>query len=72
MKKLIFTLLITISTGMNAQIMVVNELETESPENFSATVTQWMSAVKTGLEMDDARAYIFEEPGTKNAVSTVF
>ena len=65
MKKLIFTLLITISTGLNAQIMVVNELETESPENFSATVTQWMSAVKTGLEMDDARAYIFEEPGTK-------
>ena len=65
MKKLIITLIIAASTGLNAQIMVVNELETESSENFSTTVTQWMNAIKTALEMDDAKAYVFQEPGTK-------
>ena len=65
MKKLIFTFLLSVSTLLNAQIMVVNEIETKSQENFSVAVTQWMTAVKTALDMDDARAYIFEEPGTK-------
>ncbi len=36
MKKLIFTLLVAATTGLNAQIMVVNEIETESSENFSS------------------------------------
>ena len=65
MKKLIFTLLIATSTGLNAQIMVVNEIETESPENFSTMVTQWMTAIKTTLEIEDAKTYTFAEPGTK-------
>ena len=65
MKKLIFTLLIASTTGLNAQIMVVNEIETESPENFSTVVTQWMTAIKTALEMEDTKTYTFSEPGTK-------
>ena len=65
MKKLIFTLLIVATTGLNAQIMVVNEIETESPENFSTVVTQWMTAIKTALEMEDTKTYTFSEPGTK-------
>ena len=65
MKKLIFTLLIASTTALNAQIMVVNEIETESPENFSSVVTQWMTAIKTALEMEDTKTYTFSEPGTK-------
>jgi hypothetical protein len=65
MKKLIFTLLIVATTGLNAQIMVVNEIETESPENFSTVVTQWMTAIQTALEMEDTKTYTFSEPGTK-------
>ena len=65
MKKLIFTLLVVATTGLNAQIMVVNEIETESPENFSTVVTQWMTAIKTALEMEDTKTYTFSEPGTK-------
>ena len=65
MKKLIFTLLIAATTGLNAQIMVVNEIETESPENFSSILTQWMAAIKTTLEIEDAKTYTFAEPGTK-------
>ena len=65
MKKLIFTLLIASTTALNAQIMVVNEIETESPENFSSLVTQWMTAIKTALEMEDTKTYTFSEPGTK-------
>ena len=65
MKKLIFTLLIVATTGLNAQIMVVNEIETESPENFSSLVTHWMTAIKTALEIEDTKTYTFSEPGTK-------
>ena len=65
MKKLIFTLLVAATTGLNAQIMVVNEIETESPENFSSILTQWMAAIKTTLEIEDAKTYTFAEPGTK-------
>ena len=43
----------------------VNEIETESPENFSTVVTQWMTAIKTALEMEDTKTYTFSEPGTK-------
>ena len=65
MKKLIFTLLIASTTALNAQIMVVNEIETESPENFSSLVTHWMTAIKTALEIEDNKTYTFSEPGTK-------
>ena len=65
MKKLIFTLLIASTTALNAQIMVVNEIETESPENFSSLVTHWMTAIKTALEIEDTKTYTFSEPGTK-------
>ena len=65
MKKSIFTLLLAVTTTLNAQIMVVNEIETESPENFSTMVTQWMTAIKSTLEMEDAKTYTFAEPATK-------
>ena len=65
MKKAIFTFLLAVTTGLNAQIMVVNEIETESQENFSTMVTQWMTAIKSTLEIEDAKTYTFEEPGQK-------
>ena len=65
MKKSIFTLLLAVTTSLNAQIMVVNEIETESPENFSTMVTQWMTAIKSTLEIEDAKTYTFAEPATK-------
>jgi len=65
MKKAIFTFLLAVTTGLNAQIMVVNEIETESQENFSTMVTQWMTAIKSTLEIEDAKTYTFEEPSTK-------
>ena len=64
MKKAIFTFLLAVTTGLNAQIMVVNEIETESQENFSTMVTQWMTAIKSTLEIEDAKTYTFEEPST--------
>jgi len=57
MKKAIFTFLLAVTTGLNAQIMVVNEIETESQENFSTMVTQWMTAIKSTLEIEDAKTY---------------
>lgn len=65
MKKLIFTLLLAATTLSSAQIMVVNDIETDAQDNFSTMVTQWMTAVKMGLEIDDLKSYIFEQPGTK-------
>ena len=64
MKKLIFTLLISASTLVNSQIMVVNEIETDSKDNFTMMVTHWMNAVKTAMDVKDLRSYVFEEPGT--------
>ena len=64
MKKLIFTLLISASTLVYSQIMVVNEIETDSKDNFTMMVTHWMNAVKTAMDVKDLRSYVFEEPGT--------
>lgn len=66
MKQLIFALVATFSLTINAQgIMVVNEIETDSPENFKTMVTQWMTAIKTGMELESLNTHVFAELGTK-------
>ncbi|CAI8304388.1 MAG: Uncharacterised protein [Formosa sp. Hel3_A1_48] len=66
MKKLFIKMFLFTALVSNAQgIMVVNEIDTASPENFSTMVNHWMTAVKTGMEIDNMQSYVFAEQGSK-------
>lgn len=66
MKNTIIKLFLLAVVSVQAQaVMVVSEIETTSADNFSSVVSFWMSAVKTGLEIDDMQTYVFAEPQSK-------
>ena len=53
--------------SINAQsVMALFEAETESIPTFEKVMDFRMGAVKTGMEMDDAKMFVFREQGTRN------
>jgi len=66
MKKHLIQIFLLSAILSSAQgVMVVNEIETNSPENFKTIVNHWMTAVKTGMEKDNMQTYVFAEQGSK-------
>lgn len=67
MKRLILTMFCLSVFSVNAQgVMALFEAETESIPTFNSVMDFWMGAVKKGMEMDDAKMYVFREQGTRN------
>lgn len=66
MRNLLFTLCTVITLSTYGQgIIVVSEAETESIPTFETVLNQWMGAVKTTMNIENARMLVFREQGTR-------
>jgi len=66
MRKLLFTLFaLSMLSTYSQGIIVVSEAETESISAFETVLNQWMGAVKTTMNIENARMNVFREQGTR-------
>jgi len=69
MRKLLFILFTISILSVNAQgMLVLTEVETESVSTFETVMNKWMGALKTTMEIDDARMIVFREQGSRNLI----
>ena len=67
MKNFVFAIFAMCVMSLNAQgILVISEAETKSIETFESVMNKWMGALKSTMEMDNARLTVFREMGTRN------
>lgn len=67
MKKLVLMLFtLSVLSAYSQGVVVISEAETESIPTFEAVMNQWMGAVKTTMNIEDARMLVFREQGTRN------
>ncbi|MBT8252828.1 MAG: hypothetical protein KJN68_02570 [Bacteroidia bacterium] len=66
MKRLLFAMFaLSMLFSHGQSVMVVYEAETKSVPTFEKVMHQWMGAVKTVMNMEDARMRVFREQGTR-------
>jgi len=66
MRKLLFTLCaLSVLSVYGQGVIVVSEAETESISTFETVLNQWMGAVKTTMNIENARMRVFREQGTR-------
>ena len=66
MRKLLLMLFaLSMLSTYSQGVIVISEAETESIPTFEAVYNQWMGAVKTTMNIDDARMIVFREMGTR-------
>jgi hypothetical protein len=66
MRKLLFMLFaLSMLSTYSQGVIVLSEAETESIPTFEAVMNQWMGALKTTMNIEDARMNVFREQGTR-------